>query len=57
MIDIDDNALLNIELRNRGNQDVTELVRAVIIMRRQLEDLGVEPGLLPGQAVDDDIFA
>ena len=57
MIDIDDNALLNIELRNRGNQDVTELVRAVIIMRRQLEDLGVESGLLPGETVDDDIFA
>ena len=57
MIDIDDNALLDIELRNRGNQDVTDLVRAVIIMRRQLEDLGVESGLLPGETVDDDIFA
>lgn len=57
MIDIDDNSLLNIELRNKGNVDVTELVRAVVILRRENAELAEKVDSLERDALaEEDIF-
>jgi hypothetical protein len=53
MIDIDDNSLLNIELRHKGNNDVTELVRAVVILRRENKELAKKVDTLEGELADE----
>ena len=42
MIDLSVNDLLNIELRNKGNEDVTELVREVCRLRDEVNVLTEE---------------
>ena len=56
MIDIGNLSLLAIEKRNPSNADVTELVRAVVILRDRLaKGEANEPVFEPSD--EDDIFA